>query len=101
MVWMLRDSMLPVAPAPGKWPSAPLFGKGVLRLEGRWKGRGKSKLHGQLAADVRGGVAQRWNSFRVADYPGARRLRSERVVRELLDGGDGVQLSAVIADGGH
>src|SRR5260370_36834410 len=68
MVWMLRDSRQPVELAPGKWPSAPLFGKGCCASEADGSGRGKSKLHVQRAVDVRGEVAQRWNSFRVADH---------------------------------
>ena len=65
---MLWDSKPPVALAPGKWPSAPLFGKGCGASATYGSTKGKSKLHGQLAADVRRGVAQRWNSFRVADH---------------------------------
>jgi len=48
-----------------------------------------SRLHGQVTADVRGGAARRWDSFRVRDYPGVERLRStlRRYTGSILAGG--------------
>jgi hypothetical protein len=65
---MLRDRRVPVAPAPRKWPSAPLFGKGWCAPEADGSARAKSAVHSEVTAEVSVGVASPWDSFRVADH---------------------------------
>ena len=55
-----------------------------------------SRMTGNSCQIVKEGLPTSMISPCQEGNPGVRRLRSERVERELLDGGDGVQLSAVI-----
>ncbi len=41
----------------------------MLRMEADGSARAKSGPHGEVTADVSGGVARRWNSFQAGDHP--------------------------------